>query len=216
MIAPDAPFAATEPRLGLYPVVDSLAWIVRLLDAGVTTLQLRIKDQPDDLVEPDIEAAILLGRQYRARIFINDYWRLAVKHGAYGVHLGQEDMDTADLAAIQRAGLRLGLSTHDDGELARAKALQPSYIALGHIFPTQTKIMPSQPQGLADLARLAATLPGVSTVAIGGIGIDRVDDVLRCGVGGIAVVSAITKAADWRRATATLLRKIEGREARNA
>ncbi|WP_410012662.1 thiamine phosphate synthase [Sodalis sp. C49] len=216
MIAPDAPFAATEPRLGLYPVVDSLAWLVRLLDAGVATLQLRIKDQPEDRVEPDIEAAILLGRKYRARIFINDYWRLAVKHGAYGVHLGQEDLATADLAVIQRAGLRLGLSTHDESELARALALQPSYIALGHIFPTQTKAMPSQPQGLAELKRMVAGMPGISTVAIGGIGIDRVDDVLRCGVGSIAVVSAITKASDWRQATATLLRKIEGREVRNA
>lgn len=216
MMTLDAPFPDTAPRLGLYPVVDSLVWVVRLLDAGVTTLQLRIKDQPDEVVEPDIEAAILLGRKYRARLFINDYWRLAIKHGAYGVHLGQEDLDTADLAAIQRAGLRLGLSTHDDHELARARALQPSYIALGHIFPTQTKIMPSQPQGLADLARLVAGLPGISTVAIGGISIDRVDDVLRCGVGGVAVVSAITKAADWRRATATLLQKIEGREVDNA
>ncbi len=216
MIAPDAPFAPTLPRLGLYPVVDSLVWIVRLLDAGARTLQLRIKDQPESVVEPDIEAAILLGRQYQARIFINDYWRLAIKHGAYGVHLGQEDLDTADLAAIRRAGLRLGLSTHDDRELARARALRPSYIALGHIFPTQTKIMPSQPQGLADLARLVAGLQDVSTVAIGGIGIDKVDDVLRCGVGGVAVVSAITKANDWRLATAALLQKIEGPEAENA
>ncbi len=216
MTALNAPFAPTADRLGLYPVVDSLAWIVRLLDAGVTTLQLRIKDRPAEVVEPDIEAAILLGRKYQARIFINDYWQLAVKHGAYGVHLGQEDLDTADLAIIQHAGLRLGLSTHDDRELARALAFRPSYIALGHIFPTQTKIMPSQPQGLADLRRMAAGLAGISTVAIGGIGIDRVDDVMACGVGSVAVVSAITKAGDWRQATAILLHKIEGREALNA
>lgn len=216
MKVPDAPFAPTLPRLGLYPVVDSLVWIVRLLDAGVRTLQLRIKDQSLDAVAPDIEAAIMLGRRYQARIFINDYWPLAIKYGAYGVHLGQEDLDTADLAAIQRAGLRLGLSTHDDRELARARALHPSYIALGHIFPTQTKIMPSQPQGLADLQRLVAGLPGVSTVAIGGISIDRVDSVLACGVGSVAVVSAITKAADWRQATARLMQKIADSEVDNA
>jgi thiamine-phosphate pyrophosphorylase len=203
MTTPNTPFPSTVNRLGLYPVVDSLAWIVRLLDAGVTTLQLRIKDQPPAVVEP-------------ARIFINDYWQLAVKHGAYGVHLGQEDLDTADLAAIHRAGLRLGLSTHDDQELARALSFKPSYIALGHIFPTQTKVMPSQPQGLADLRRMVAQLPGIPTVAIGGIGIDKVDDVLDCGVGSIAVVSAITKAVDWRQATAILLHKIEGREVSNA
>ncbi len=212
MIVPNAPFALTLPRLGLYPVVDSLIWIVRLLDAGVRTLQLRIKDQPEDVVAPDIEAAVLLGRRYQARVFINDYWRLAIRYGAYGVHLGQEDLDTADLAVIQRAGLRLGLSTHDDRELARALSFNPSYIALGHIFPTQTKVMPSQPQGLADLRRMVAELPGIPTVAIGGIGIDKVDDVLACGVGSVAVISAITKAADWRQATALLLHKIEGRE----
>ncbi|TKI03134.1 thiamine phosphate synthase [Martelella alba] len=211
-----APFAPTEHRLGLYPVVDSLAWIVRLLDAGVTTLQLRIKDQPPAVVEPDIEAAVLLGRKYRARLFINDYWQLAVKHGAYGVHLGQEDLDTADLGVIQRAGLRLGLSTHNDLELARALSFRPSYIALGHIFPTQTKIMPSQPQGLAELRRMVAGLKDIPTVAIGGISLDRVDDVLACGVGSVAVVSAITKAADWRRATAILMEKIAGREVTDA
>ncbi len=216
MTASNTPFAPTAHRLGLYPVVDSLAWIVRLLDAGVTTLQLRIKDQPAEVVEPDIEAAILLGRKYQARIFINDYWQLAVKHGAYGVHLGQEDLDTADLSVIQHAGIRLGLSTHDDQELARALSFRPSYIALGHIFPTQTKIMPSQPQGLADLRRMVAGLTNIPTVAIGGISIDRVDDVMDCGVGSVAVVSAITKAPDWRRATAILLQKTEGREAADA
>ncbi|TYL40893.1 thiamine phosphate synthase [Dickeya sp. ws52] len=207
-------FPTTDARLGLYPVIDSIAWIERLLDAGVRTLQLRIKDLPAEQAEPDIIRAIALGRQYQARLFINDYWQLAVKHQAYGVHLGQEDLDTADLDAIRAAGLRLGVSTHDDAELARAVALAPSYIALGHIFPTQTKAMPSAPQGLVELARHIRTLDGrFPTVAIGGISIDRIPAVLETGVGSIAVVSAITQAADWRTATATLLRLIEGREA---
>ncbi|MCL6407778.1 thiamine-phosphate diphosphorylase [Dickeya dadantii] len=207
-------FPATDARLGLYPVVDSVEWIERLLGAGVHTIQLRIKDQPADQAEPDIIRAIALGRRYQARLFINDYWQLAVKHQAYGVHLGQEDLDTADLDAIRAAGLRLGVSTHDDAELARAVAIKPSYIALGHIFPTQTKAMPSAPQGLVELARHIRALDGrFPTVAIGGISIDRVPAVLETGVGSIAVVSAITQAADWRAATATLLRLTEGREA---
>ena len=172
------PFPATPHKLGLYPVVDSVEWIARLLEAGVTTIQLRIKDLPDEQVEADIAAAIALGQRYQARLFINDYWRLAIKHGAYGVHLGQEDLDTTDLAAIHRAGLRLGVSTHDDAELARALAVKPSYIALGHIFPTQTKDMPSAPQGLAELKRHIAGLADYPTVAIGGISIDRVPAVL--------------------------------------
>lgn len=210
------PFPATLHKLGLYPVVDSVEWIARLLEAGVTTIQLRIKDLPDEQVETDIAAAIALGQRYQARLFINDYWRLAIKHGAYGVHLGQEDLDTTDLAAIHRAGLRLGVSTHDDAELARALAVKPSYIALGHIFPTQTKDMPSAPQGLAELKRHIAGLADYPTVAIGGISIDRVPAVLACGVGSVAVVSAITQAPDWRAATAELLRLIEGEDPNDA
>lgn len=208
------PFAPTAQRLGLYPVVDSVEWIERLLGVGVKTIQLRIKDRSDEQAEADVIQAIALGRRYQAQLFINDYWKLAVKHQAYGVHLGQEDLDTADLAAIKQAGLRLGVSTHDDRELARAVAINPSYIALGHIFPTQTKDMPSAPQGLAELTRHITDLQDrFPTVAIGGISIDRVPAVLKTGVGSIAVVSAITQAPDWHQATATLLRMIEGREA---
>ena len=203
MYQPD--FPPVPFRLGLYPVVDSVQWIERLLDAGVRTLQLRIKDKRDDEVEADVVAAIALARRDNARLFINDYWRLAVKHNAYGVHLGQEDLETTDLKAIQRAGLRLGVSTHDDMEIDIALAARPSYIALGHVFPTQTKQMPSEPQGLAQLARHIERLADYPTVAIGGISLARAPEVLATGVGSIAVVSAITQAADWREATAQLL-----------
>lgn len=197
-------FSPVPHRLGLYPVVDSLAWLVRMLDAGVTTVQLRIKNRSEAQVNSDIEAAVLLGRRYDARVFINDYWRLAICHGAYGVHLGQKDMDSADAGAIHTAGLRLGLSTYDETELAHALAWQPSYIAIGHIFPTSTKVIPSCPQGLTTLRRLAAGLTQIPTVAIGGIGPRQAQDVLVCGVGSIAVVGAITHAPDWRQATAVL------------
>ncbi|WP_044185965.1 thiamine phosphate synthase [Phytobacter massiliensis] len=203
MYQPD--FPPVPFRLGLYPVVDSVAWIDRLLDAGVRTLQLRIKDKRDEEVESDVAAAIELGRRYHARLFINDYWRLAIKHGAYGVHLGQEDLETTDLNAIQAAGLRLGVSTHDDMEIDVALATRPSYIALGHVFPTQTKQMPSSPQGLTQLARHIERLADYPTVAIGGISLERAREVLATGVGSIAVVSAITLAKDWRAATAQLL-----------
>lgn len=196
---PPVPF-----RLGLYPVVDSVAWIERLLSAGVKTLQLRIKDKHDHEVEADVIAAIALGRRYDARLFINDYWRLAIKHQAYGVHLGQEDLETTDLEAIRAAGLRLGVSTHDDMEIDVALAARPSYIALGHVFPTQTKQMPSAPQGLEQLARHIERLD-YPTVAIGGISLERAPAVLATGVGSIAVVSAITQADDWQVATAELL-----------
>lgn len=203
MYQPD--FPPVPRRLGLYPVVDSVEWIARLLDAGARTLQLRIKDKRDEEVEADVIRAITLGRQYRARLFINDYWRLAVKHGAYGVHLGQEDLQTTDLNAIREAGLRLGVSTHDNMEMDVALAAKPSYIALGHVFPTQTKQMPSAPQGVQQLAAHVARLGDYPTVAIGGISIARAPEVLATGVSSIAVVSAITQAPDWQLATAQLL-----------
>lgn len=203
MYQPD--FPPVPFRLGLYPVVDSVAWLERLLEAGVRTLQLRIKDKRDEEVEADVMAAINLGRRYHARLFINDYWRLAIKHQAYGVHLGQEDLEVTDLKAIREAGLRLGVSTHDNMEIEVALAVKPSYIALGHVFPTQTKQMPSAPQGLAQLATHVERLRDYPTVAIGGISIDRAPAVLATGVGSIAVVSAITQAPDWQLATAQLL-----------
>lgn len=198
-------FPRVPQRLGLYPVVDSVEWIARLLDVGVRTIQLRIKDKPDEAVEGEIIDAIALGHRHQARLFINDYWRLAIKHQAYGVHLGQEDLQATDLEAIHAAGLRLGVSTHDDQEIEVAQQVQPSYIALGHVFPTQTKQMPSSPQGLIQLAAHVQHLGDYPTVAIGGISLERAPAVLATGVGSIAVVSAITQAADWKVATAQLL-----------
>ncbi len=203
MYQPD--FPPVPFRLGLYPVVDSVAWIERLLAAGVKTIQLRIKDKQDDEVEADIIAAVALGRRYDARLFINDYWRLAIKHQAYGVHLGQEDLESTELELIRAAGLRLGVSTHDNMEIDVALAARPSYIALGHVFPTQTKQMPSAPQGLEQLGSHIERLADYPTVAIGGISLERAPAVLATGVGSIAVVSAITQADDWEAATAQLL-----------
>ncbi|OOB84911.1 thiamine phosphate synthase [Leclercia adecarboxylata] len=203
MYQPD--FPPVPFRLGLYPVVDSVAWIERLLAVGVKTIQLRIKDKQDDEVEADIIAAVALGRRYDARLFINDYWRLAIKHQAYGVHLGQEDLESTELELIRAAGLRLGVSTHDNMEIDVALAARPSYIALGHVFPTQTKQMPSAPQGLEQLASHIERLADYPTVAIGGISLERAPAVLATGVGSIAVVSAITQADDWQAATAQLL-----------
>lgn len=199
----------TNPDMGLYPVVDSVAWLKRLLPLGIKTIQLRIKAvaDPAQLVA-EITAAIALGEQYQAQLFINDHWQLALQLGAYGVHLGQEDLATADLHALQQAGIRLGISTHGYAELLRAKALQPSYIALGHIFPTKTKQMPSKPQGLARLThyvQLAAPFP---TVAIGGINAARLSAVAATGVNSIAVVTAITEAAEPEQATRELMARL--------
>lgn len=193
-----APFAALgSSKLGLYPVLESADWVEWVLQLGVKTTQLRIKNPQVSDLEHQIQQAIVAGELAQAQVFINDYWLLAIKHHAYGIHLGQEDLDSADLVAIQQAGLRLGISTHGYYEILRALEYQPSYLALGHIFATSTKDMPSLPQGVARLALYQKLIGArVPTVAIGGITIERVAKVWRTGVSGVAVVSAITQATN--------------------
>jgi thiamine-phosphate pyrophosphorylase len=196
-------FASLTGPVGFYPVVPDAAWVQRLLDWGVRTIQLRIKaaDHTPAEIDQQVRAAVAAGRaEPGVQVFINDHWRLALAAGAYGVHLGQEDLDSADLDALRRAGLRLGLSTHTPAELARAKAVQPSYLAIGPIYPTTLKVMPYEPVGLERLKDWAAQAAPYPVVAIGGISLDRLAGVLACGVDGVAVVSAVTLAADPRQA----------------
>lgn len=196
--------------LGLYAVVDSVEWLRRLLSLGVKTIQLRIKDLATDALDAAVSDAVALSRQFDARLFINDYWQLAIKHGAYGVHLGQEDLDTASLEAISDAGLHLGVSTHNWVEIARAHAIRPSYIAIGPIFPTKLKKMRWEQQGVQRLTTWVALLGmDYPLVAIGGINDGNIDEVLATGVGSVAVVSAITQAPDYQLATRTLMQKIK-------
>lgn len=185
-----------EKSLGLYPVVDSAEWIERLLPLGVTTIQLRVKELTGEALENEIESAIKVSEKYGARLFINDYWRLAIKHKAYGVHLGQEDLDTADLEAMSKAGLRLGVSTHCYYEVARAHAIKPSYLTCGPIYHTESKQMPWVPQGIDNLTYWVNTMNEYPWVAIGGINLERYADVLATNVAGVAMTSAIIKAED--------------------
>ncbi len=188
--------AIDRNKFGLYPVVDDVSWIKTVLSLGVKTVQLRIKNPEQADIEEQVIKAIELGRQYDAQVFINDYWQLAIKHKAFGIHLGQEDIEIADLQAISDAGICLGLSTHDDSELLKVKDLNPSYLALGHIFPTPTKDMPSQPQGLVNLAKNQQLAGDTPTVAIGGIDLTVAEQVWQTGVDSIAVVRAITQASN--------------------
>ncbi|KTD55665.1 phosphomethylpyrimidine kinase/thiamin-phosphate pyrophosphorylase [Legionella santicrucis] len=194
-------------RLGLYPVVDSFAWVELLLSVGVKTIQLRIKERAETL-EKEIQRSIALAKKHRATLYINDYWELALKFKADGVHLGQSDLDAADVDAIRKRGLLLGVSTHCYYEVAKAHAINPSYIAIGPIYPTTSKAMPFLAQGIERLKRWQRTL-NYPLVAIGGINIERMSDVVTTGVQGVALISAITKAQDPRRATEQLLRYIK-------
>ncbi|MBH2020592.1 MAG: thiamine phosphate synthase [Burkholderiales bacterium] len=216
---PSTPFAPLTGPIGFYPVVHDAAWVQRLLDWGVRTVQLRFKaagHTPAE-IEREVRAAVEAGKKAPgAQVFINDHWQLALAAGAYGVHLGQEDLSAvegADIEALRRAGLRLGLSTHTPAELARAKAVQPSYLAIGPIYPTTLKVMPYEPVGLAQLKAWAALAAPYPVVAIGGISLERMPGVLAClsaGNDGVAVVSAVTLAADPRQAALAGLRLAAG------
>ncbi|WP_232351870.1 bifunctional hydroxymethylpyrimidine kinase/phosphomethylpyrimidine kinase [Inhella proteolytica] len=199
---PTLPAFAPCELQGLYAVVDSAAWVERLLAAGVRTLQLRIKRAPavvsDAALEAELQRAVQAARAAGARLYVNDHWRLALRHGAYGVHLGQEDLQAPDLdlPALQAAGLRLGLSSHSLWELARAVALQPSYLACGPVYPTTTKAMPWRPQGAHNLAWWAGLLAPLPVVAIGGLTPERAVNAARAGAGTVAIASGLTAAAD--------------------
>lgn len=199
--------ACDSTRLGLYPVVDSIEWLQKLLVLGVKTIQLRVKNIPEPALDTMIEQAARLGREHNARLFINDYWQLAIKHNAYGVHLGQEDMADADVDAIRSAGLHLGISTHGEYEFSYAATFKPSYLAIGAVFPTDTKEVIEV--GLENLYQWSAILAAhYPLVAIGGINKHNIHSVLKSGVGSIAVVSAITKADNYQTSVDELNRLI--------
>lgn len=200
------PFAPlSNPALGIYAVVDSAAWVRRVLAAGIRTVQLRIKDPAAPTLAAQIQEAIAIARETPgAQLFINDHWQLALQHGAYGVHLGQEDLEPVDLGALRQAGMRLGLSTHSYWEIARAWALRPSYIACGPIFATQSKDMPWIPQGLDNLRYWANVLP-LPVVGIAGIGLHNVAEVAATGAASAAVISAISQAPDPEQACRDLM-----------
>ncbi len=188
------PDCGSEP-LGMYPLVDSLAWVQRLLALGVRTIQLRIKDPHAPGLREETQTAINAARMAGCRLFINDYWELAIELGAYGVHLGQEDLDSADLDALIRAKVRLGTSNYSYAELARSNVTNPSYVALGPVFPSPSKAGLPDAWGVEGFARMAK-LASRPVVAIGGITLEQANEVIQAGADGIAMISDVTEATD--------------------
>jgi thiamine-phosphate pyrophosphorylase len=201
-------FPPCPERLGLYAVLPDAQWVARMARAGVPTVQLRFKSNDADAIERETRAAVQAVRDTASLLFINDHWRAAIAAGAYGVHLGQEDLDALapeDVNAIRASGLRLGVSTHGYSEMARADAVSPSYIAMGAVYPTTLKRMPTAPQGTARLAAYARLMRGYPQVGIGGIDAARIPEVLATGVGSVAVVRALVAAPDPEAAAAALM-----------
>ncbi|MBZ9798775.1 thiamine phosphate synthase [Mesorhizobium sp. ES1-4] len=191
-----------------YLIVDSAAWIERLVPLGVKLVQLRIKDQEEALLRREMRASKAVCDRHGCQLIVNDYWRLAIEEDCDFVHLGQEDLAAADVKAIRKAGLRLGLSTHDDAELETAFQAEPDYIALGPIYPTILKQMKWAPQGLDRIAVWKQRVGKLPLVAIGGLTVERIAGVFAQGAESAAVVTDITRnarpearALEWLAAT---------------
>lgn len=174
-----------------YLIVDDVAWIARLLPLGLRLVQLRIKEKPEAELRAQIRAARALCEPAGATLIINDYWRMAIDEGCGFIHLGQEDLEEADLPAIRRHGLRLGLSTHSEAELDRALSVSPDYVALGPVFPTILKQMPSAPQGVARVSDWKRAVGELPLVAIGGLTPERGRMALAAGADSAAVVTDV-------------------------
>ena len=179
-----------------YPVVDSLAWVERLTKLGVGTIQLRAKNLNDGEALQIVTDALAITKGTPTKLVVNDYWRAAIVAGAEHLHLGQEDLADADLAAIREAKLTLGLSTHDDEELATALAAKPDYVALGPIFATTLKSMRFAPQGIPKITEWKKRVGNIPLVAIGGIKFEQAAEIFAAGADSIAVVSDVTQNAD--------------------
>lgn len=201
-------FPTCPARLGLYAVLPDAEWVGRMARAGVPTVQLRYKSHDAVAIAHEVRAAVKAVEGTSALLFINDHWRIAIAEGAYGVHLGQEDLDAlsdSELSELRTSGVRLGVSTHGYAEMLRADRVSPSYIAMGAVFPTTLKLMATAPQGLARLNAYARLMQHYPLVAIGGIGEAQFADVRQSGVGSIAVVRALVAAEDPEQAVRDLM-----------
>ena len=179
-----------------YLIVDSSAWLERLLPCGVTLVQLRIKDKDDAELRREIASSKALCERHGATLIVNDYWKIALDLDCDFVHLGQGDLDDADMAALAGADVRLGISTHDENELGRALMHEPDYIALGPIYPTILKQMQWAPQGLERVATWKREIGDIPLVAIGGLTVERAAGVIAAGADTLAVVTDISLNAD--------------------
>lgn len=193
-----------------YPIVPDTAWLERLLPKGIKLVQLRIKESAPNALKAEISRAVELCKAYDCQLVVNDYWREAIAAGADFVHLGQEDLKAADLPSIRAAGMRIGISTHSEDELATALRADPDYIALGPIYPTKLKAMPWEPQGLERIKQWRGRIT-CALVAIGGITLERVAGVLAAGADSAAVITDIVTSEDPERQTQNWLHATEAR-----
>ncbi|ATG34983.1 thiamine-phosphate pyrophosphorylase ThiE [Phaeobacter piscinae] len=179
-----------------YLIVGHVSQLELLVPHGVRLVQLRLKDLPEREIRRQIARARDFCAVHGAQLVVNDHWQAALDLNCGFVHLGQEDMDSADFAALRRKGVQFGLSTHDEAELERALAFEPDYIALGPVYETLLKKMKWAPQGLDRLRRWKEMAGDTPLVAIGGLTPERLPGVFAAGADSAAVVTDIQQALD--------------------
>lgn len=189
------PPVSAKPDL-FYPIVPDVEWMRRLVPLGVKTIQLRLKDAAPGEVRRQVRESLALCKRYGCQLIVNDYWQAAIEEGADYIHLGQEDLAAADISGIRRAGIRLGISSHDEAELEVAIAAMPDYVALGPIYETKLKVMKWAPQGLDRVRKWKVRLGPIPLVAIGGITPERAPMVVAAGADSIAVITDFYVHAD--------------------
>lgn len=179
-----------------YPIVPDIGWMQRLVPLGVRTIQLRLKDASEAEVRRQIVESLEVCIRHGCQLIVNDYWREAIAAGADYIHLGQEDLAAADIATIKAAGIKLGISTHNEEELAIALAAEPDYIALGPIYETKLKVMKFGPQGLDRIRQWKDRIGAMPLCAIGGITPERAPGVVTAGADTVAVITDFFTHAD--------------------
>ena len=179
-----------------YPIVPDIGWMRRLVPLGVRTIQLRLKDASEAEVRRQILESLDICIRYGCQLIVNDYWREAIAAGADYIHLGQEDLAAADIPTIKAAGIKLGISTHNEEELAIALAAEPDYVALGPVYETKLKVMKFGPQGLDRVRQWKGRVGAMPLCAIGGITPERAPGVVAAGADTVAVITDFFTHAD--------------------
>jgi thiamine-phosphate diphosphorylase len=167
---------------GFCPIVPDVSWVRRLLPLGLRTLRLELHHDAHDTAREAVE----LGRAWACQLVLAGNWEAALAAHATHVHLSQAELQTADVNALHRAGVKLGVGASTPDELERALHVPLAYVALGPMYTTAAAEMMSASQALRQLGDWKAVLP-CPLVATGGITLEHALDVLDAGADALAV-----------------------------
>lgn len=202
---------------GLYAIVDT-AYVpleraaeraAEALLGGVRIIQLRAKDSPaKDALNAAMALKSLAG-EFNSTFIVNDRIDIALLSGADGVHIGQDDIRINDARKLLGPDSIIGVSTHNIQEALEAESLGANYISFGPIFPTATKKDAEAPKGVELLKEITGKTK-VPVVAIGGITMDNMGEVLEAGAESIAMISELFKTEGAASRVSSIISRING------